>query len=285
VITNAGFASLMHGTADFRIDAFFQLGPFPPALVRTFVDAVNVVHNPDFDPVPIAIDFEDPQRLVGLHLGRVLDPKPGADHYAVLRAFDADGFVMHPEVVGDLPQGVQHFVGVGAIYPDRLISRLEVEFGGVGTGGREPAHIDEIVFCGKKRIGDGIESGKVPTFGDHKVDVVVAAEVRNLVPKPGSNLEHSYVVYPMPSVPVEVNQLSSQMTTFTHTQAEGTWLRLKAPAVHNTMEYRPLASPRHRAPGPGPKRGRALPDPRPRADCGVRGTRSSRGSRDRGARR
>lgn len=127
------------------------------------------------NPVPIGIKFGMAQRYVGMHFGSNI-PGNIVDKYAVLRAFDVNDLPMG-EVRRSFPtqaDGITAFLGIGAIFADQLIARVELQFAGGATN--DPVQIDNLLLCDRKD-----ETGIVPIvpqqpeFGDLPVNLRVEA--------------------------------------------------------------------------------------------------------------
>ena len=179
-------------------------------------------------PAPLVISFDEPQRMVGLYLGRREPGDPAAD-FAVLTAYDVDGKIIGT-VQSPLPNftsGITTFLGTGAIFPDRLIAQISL----VNAGGAtfEPAHIDSLVMCQEKKEDATPVFLSPPTFGETPVQGRVSASVVTVGP-PNSGHAEPLIHTPLTGVPVGIDSTVS-LTGFSFSRFEGDQILLEAPAV------------------------------------------------------
>jgi hypothetical protein len=184
---------------------------------------------------PLVFEFGEPQRLVGLYLGRVTAIT--WQDTAVITAFDVNGHEMGQvrRSIPNIGPGITSFLGVGAIFHDRFISRIELHYeSGEANVVPEPAHIDDLVFC--QRLNDiAIPSfPDPPSFGDLPVTVGVAAKaITEGSPVAGEPGHYLQVVLPLTGVPISLDN-GVQATDFSFIKKEGTSVTLDAPLVYTS---------------------------------------------------
>lgn len=184
------------------------------------------------NPAPLVISFGTPQRFVALFLGW---QRPGApeDNFAILKAYDVNnnpmGEVRRP--LPDFTQGITAFFGVGAIFADQLIGRIELSYGGAASS--EPVQIDDLILCEKKKAGTTTPSfPRQPSFGDLQVTVQVDARDVGRGLGGDGELGHSwsYTETPLAGVPIESDGMVAN-TSFSVTKQEGESVTFVAPAT------------------------------------------------------
>ena len=187
-------------------------------------------------PVPLILEFDSPQRFVGLHLGRVTpgDPK---DDYAILTAFDAAGNPLG-QARREIPpylDGITGFLGLAAFFPDELIAKVELSFEG---GARyEPVHVDDIVIC--ERAKDKAPAFRAPPkFGETPRLVKVRSEkVQWGDNVPAGEPGHFQIVrLPQSGVLIKWDR-NQDKVPFTLKKNEGSQLVLEAPAKAGNLNF------------------------------------------------
>jgi hypothetical protein len=222
----------------------FAIGPSRRNNVPTESPQQSLI-NDSRQGAPLVMTFDPPQRVATLHFGQA-DLSgfavPGVHARAVLQAFDQNDLPMG-QIVRAIPpavNGITHFIGAAAIFPDQLIHRLELRYeAGVDLGSMvvwmphpEPVQIDGLIVC------DRIDTSQVrpsftppPEFGDMQVRLRVDSEVIVRVPAgPGSEPGYLTTIHnPFSGLPVEVDG-SPSITALMLTRPEGTTVKLSAPA-------------------------------------------------------
>jgi hypothetical protein len=179
-------------------------------------------------PAPLVIDFPEPRRMVGMYMGRTTPGAPATDT-AVLRAFDNNGHPMGVvrQPIPAHPAGITGFIGAGAIFPDRLIARIELAYEGPATA-TEPVHIDDLVVCTTKTEPiDPVELPPPPNFGE--LPVTINVEALLITEEPIDQGQHlDLVESPLLGVPIKVDT-ELEATNFTFFRYEGETVSLVAP--------------------------------------------------------
>jgi hypothetical protein len=195
--------------------------------------------------VPLVMTFDPPVRVVSLRLGRVTEGDPSND-VAVLTAYDADGFPMGSvqRAIPDYNQGVTAHLAMGAIFPQLLISRVELNYELLTANPLEPEHIDDLIICRNLVPRDpGFPDG--PDFGEQLVDVEVTAEVRYPVDTGDPLQPRAWEGAALDDQPIQWERLDAggddtESTPFSLTLHEGERLQLTAQAGGFHPEWGPL---------------------------------------------
>jgi hypothetical protein len=210
----------------------------------------NSLTNQIKEPVPLAIQFGSLQRTVSFFLGRGVSSLPvsGQRTRAVLKAFDGDGLNMG-EITVPLPapaQGVTQFMSAAAVYPDQLISRIELRYesgpsNGVAsawTSVAEPQQIDDLTLC-ETVTGSGVTPPveKPPVFGDLPVHLAVDAVVlRSGTSSVGEAGHVPLNEQALVALPITLDGVG-QTTDLVLTEKEGRKIRLGAPSTFGGAEF------------------------------------------------
>jgi hypothetical protein len=196
--------------------------------------------------VPLVIFFNPPVRLLSLRLGRVTQGNPAKD-VAVLTAFDTRGFRMGSvqRPIPDFNQGVTAYLAMGAIFPDRLIARVELNYIlNPTTNPLEPEHIDDLIIC-RDLVARQPAFPDAPEFGEGTVQVGVTAEVRYPVETGNELQRRHWEGAELSGVSIQWNrtnagQAGNTEADFSLTFNEGEHLKLTAPAGHFDVQWGPL---------------------------------------------
>ncbi|OIO90775.1 MAG: hypothetical protein AUK03_12425 [Anaerolineae bacterium CG2_30_64_16] len=196
--------------------------------------------------VPLEMVFNPPVRLVSLRLGRVTVGNPAKDE-AVLTAFDADGFSMGSvrRAIPDFNQGITTYLAMGAIFPQLLISRVELNYDlNPISNPLEPEHIDDLIIC-RDLVARQPTFPDASEFGEQTVRVDVAAEVRYPVATGNEQQPRRWEGAALSDVSIQwerpdVGEADSGETAFSLTPNEGEHLQLTAPAAGFHPQWGPL---------------------------------------------
>jgi hypothetical protein len=191
---------------------------------------------------PLVVTLDPPQRAVALSLGRTLTGQPtdALAARAALQAFDTNDLSMGDVTVA-LPaasSGVTTALTAAAIFPDQLISRIEVRYEAPFQTGpttiwvptAEPQQIDDLVLCDRLDTSDVTATfPPPPKFGD--LPVTLRIESVLLVPGGPADGEAGHTTIteqPVTGVPVTVEGTAGT-TSLVLTRPEGHALTVTAP--------------------------------------------------------
>ena len=214
-----------------RTPTILRVIPEDPNLTTQSPDQylINKFHT---NPVELVITFELPQRQVGLYFGA--RGPVGPQDIAVLTAFDRwdtpMGSVVQPlHSDPSLPSGITEFLGIGAIFGNELIKRIELKYDTQAPD--VAAQIDDLVLCDKLD-----ETGIVPIFpeppefGD--LPVTITVHTAKIGTTAGGDTEEghnwSFVEVPVTGIPITVNDGVTN-TNFSITKPEGQNMNFAAP--------------------------------------------------------
>jgi hypothetical protein len=191
---------------------------------------------------PLVVKLSPPQRVLSVALGRTITGQmtDALSARASLQAFDTNDLNMGSVTVS-LPaasSGVTTPLTAAAIFPDQLISRIEIRYEtplntGVTTlwaPTMEPQQIDDLMLCERVDTSDITPTfPPPPKFGDIPVNLRVNAVV--LVPGGPGDQEPNHTKFmetPVSGVPVTVDGASAK-TDLVITRKEGHSLKVTAP--------------------------------------------------------
>jgi hypothetical protein len=192
----------------------------------------SMTNGPASGGVPMVIEFDPPQRFVGLYRGITADlERPGT---FFMEAYDAEdrpmGATTRP--ITTTAAGITEFVGLAAILNGHPIARVVLS-----DDIQVPIHVDDLVICEELTPADEQpDMPDEPVYGKQEVTIGVesAAIFRGEPdPDPESADEDGTPYVPLTELPIvdvsitvdgEVSQ-----TAFTHTATEGSLVSLSAP--------------------------------------------------------
>lgn len=219
------YAPLAHFLKDDRRKPMI-VGPAGRSGLPTQSPAQSLANNHVSDPVPLVIEFDSPQRFVGLYLGRVTGVPI---NNATLTAYDVKGNPMG-RVSRVPPAGITGFLGVGAIFPDQLIAKIELSY----LGSPEPVHIDDLILCQTAIDTTPPDFPPPPSFGDLSITVNVEAKgVSEGGDADGEPGHHLFEEFPLIGVPITADGVVN-MTDFSLNKNEGDHVTLVAPPTFDT---------------------------------------------------
>ena len=184
---------------------------------------------------PLIISFDPPQKFVGLYAGHGKEPFEFFDEKVSIKAFDQEGISLGT-VSGSLPDyldGITGFIGIGAIFNDQLISKIELTYE-VGFG--EPVHIDELIFCRQQRSPSPEtvpEQVPQPQFGETPITITIDALALTESGSEDGDPGHTHIEESPINVPVVVNGDTRVASFFLETH-EGETLQLSAPETFSS---------------------------------------------------
>ena len=186
---------------------------------------------------PLRVTFGQPQRLVGLYVGRITPGNPESDT-AILTAYDTEGYIMGQvqRKLPDVSQGITGFLGFGAIYADQPIKKIEVSFG--GTAMKEPVRVDQLMMCYAKAEPEFPTFPPPPAFGEsvYTVQVQAVESQAKGPPVAGDPGHNSMSSAPLTGVTIKVDG-EPQNTAFSFNRHEGTQASLLAPETFNGLRF------------------------------------------------
>jgi hypothetical protein len=203
----------------------------------------SLVNRPTAGQVaPLVVRLSPPQRVLALSVGRTTTGQPtdALPARAVLQAFDPDDLSMG-EVTVALPpasSGVTTPLTAAAIFPDQLVTRIEVRYETPFQTGpatlwvptTEPQQIDDLVLCERVDTSDIKPTfPPPPKFGDTPVSLRVNAVL--LVPGGPGDGEPGHTKLtetPVTGIPVTIDGAPAT-TDLVITRQEGHALKVTAP--------------------------------------------------------